>query len=114
MKYWTQYSRKELLQIKNRNDFQSKKIYDFLLIVPSNCKHHSGYNQIAIIGFDGKEFEICAYPDDIIFPMIDTDGRYGVRMDCSHKHKVMRLWSSNYKFQIPCAVSSTEIVLVKK
>ena len=110
MKPWTKYKKTELLKLPGRH-WTSKKLYDQLLIVPAGTKHDSGYSHIAIIGCIGEEpVEICAYPDDIQLPQ--TNDNWSLRMDCSYPSGILRLWSNKYKFQVPVALSSTEIVLV--
>jgi len=108
---WLKMNKTELLALPVR-EWASNTIYDWLLIVPTRLKHDSGFACIAIIGCKGDEpVEICAYPDDLQMPVIPDN--WSVRMDCSYPKGILRFWSNRYKFQVPRALSSTEIKLVR-
>lgn len=113
-KTWTAYKKSELLALPVRT-WQSDTVYDYLLIVPTRLKHDSGFSCIAVIGCIGDiPIEICAYPDDLELPISAGEKWNGFRMDCSYPSGILRLWSRYYKFQVPTALSSTEIIAVKE
>lgn len=114
-KSWFEYEKSELLKLPER-DWKSDTVYDYLLIVPTRLKHDSGFACIAVIGCIGDEpKEICAYPDDLELPKANVpEYAMAFRMDCSYPRGILRLWSNRYKFMVPTALSSTEIVAIPR
>ncbi len=106
--------------ILNRNNLKNLPIrknevtqYSEIFLIPSGLKHESGYMTIAIVGklSDGS-FEVCAYPDDIIWDMTLLKQDYdctGMRTDCSYPGGILHLWGRMIKFVVGNAYSSTTI-----
>ena len=92
--------------------------YDEIYIIPSGLKHDSGYMMIAIVGVKvGGDMEVCAYPDDICWNMMNLNQKYdstGMRTDCYYPNGVLRFHGRGIKYVVEEACSSTTIRVESK
>lgn len=95
MKYWTDFSKKELLALPVRH-WDKESEYDFVLLVNTNKKHDSGYNNFAVIGFCKDFAEIAGYMDDfrLDYGFLLAPHKISLAIDCSMKG-VFRIHSNN-------------------
>ncbi len=116
----------ELLKILSyRGDSYENRLYESILLVPTNEEHDdNGYMDIAIIGCWHEEeklkMEICAYPDAIHHDFKEgevPDGLYGmVIMDCFYPSGIFRYHSSGFlmgNFSVGYPTSSLTIKFIK-
>lgn len=86
MKHWTDFSKKELLELPKRQ-WNKVSEYDFVLLVNTNKKHDSGYNYFAVIGFANNAPEIAGYMDDfrLAHGFLLNPHKISFAIDCSMK-----------------------------
>lgn len=108
-KFWTAFTRKELLSLPVRT-WNSKSVYDSIIVIPSNKKHESGYALMAIVGvIKGTPKEIAALCDDLIMePPVSC-----ISCDMSFGHNILRFHSYLGKFLVGHSLSSTTVTVLK-
>lgn len=112
--------RKELLALPQK-PFSEVRKYAWILIVPTNRKHDSGWRLMALIGCtkgDDNKYrptELIGYCDDINWIFPDNIHYYKylnrLRTDMTISN-CCRVWSDVFSFQVGCCLSSTDIKLI--
>ena len=109
--------RKELLSLPHKENYDIKE-YDFIIIVPTNRKHDSGWRLMALIGAEkiGKKYtptEVIGYCDDINLILPENTSKYKpIRYDMLLSNCI-RMWSHCYKFAVGMCLSSTDIHIIE-
>lgn len=97
-----------------RRDWDERKPYDSICVIPSGKKHDSGYSLMYIIGMiDSEPVEIAASCDDICWK-IPEQMQHEFRTDMFYKPHVIHFWSRKFKFEVGASLSSTNVRLIKK
>ena len=106
-------TRKQYLELPRR-DWDKKKQYTAVIVVPTYEIHDSGFRLMALVGCgdDHKPYEIAAFCDDICW---DTPDGFNA-MDCDmFPDNIIRFHSiADCVFEIGESLSSTHIRLIPK
>jgi len=110
--------RKHLKELPHRK-WDNVKSYSSLLVVHSGKKHDSGWSCIYVVGVEKREvIEIAASSaDDLCFNTENLPVREGFkglnypmfRADCTYPSGFLHLWGRGVRFEVGCALSSTDI-----
>lgn len=109
-------SYKDLINIPDRENWDTPTAYDSLLIFSSKKKHDSGWSQITIVGViagNAKE-KATTHSDDLNW-LIEPNqyGECSMRTDCIYKSKAFHFWSNYHKFEVGMSLSSIDIKVKK-
>lgn len=128
MKDVNSFTRKKLLDLPHKN-WDSTKIYESILLVPTRKKHDSGWHIICIVGCNKqKPVEIAGYCDDISW-IISRDKGFDeekflyshqglavaqMRTDMTYPGGCTHIWGRTECFEVGMTTSSTDIKIKRK
>ena len=105
-------TRMQLLALPVRGWNDTSRLYDSLLIFPSDETHESGWRQMIIVGcVDNQPIEILTQRSDDIEWDIKPSNFGLLRTDCTPESGILHFWHNNRKFHVGTALSSITITL---